>query len=134
MSPLCRRMIEDIQNKNALAHELCNAELAVRSNMNRGQPPQPFDAISGLFERRGIAEGRCGDRFLAVVKHVDVVGKAGADAGERTGTGDVAFRVAVRGEQPQQARFQVRQRYGALARCVPPGGGRRGCPRRGGFR
>ncbi|HEX4084807.1 MAG TPA: hypothetical protein VHY22_07850 [Chthoniobacteraceae bacterium] len=89
--------------------------------MNAGFAPQPIYCESILNQQSRVRRRRLRNAFLAVVENIDVAGKAGAVLVERSRSRNVAFRVSVRGQKPQNFGLKFRERHDTPPRSEPPG-------------
>src|SRR5262252_6058733 len=75
-------------------------------------------------------QGCCRNPFFTVVENVNVAGITYRVPVQRRCSCDIAFRVTMGSEKPENLDLNFRQWHGTLARSVPPVAELHGCPPR----
>jgi hypothetical protein len=76
--------------------------------VDQRQLPKPRNSVARRRECLRVVQGRRRNPLLAVVKYVDVTGDARRVPVQRRGPGDIAFRIAARGEQAENVGLNLR--------------------------
>jgi len=95
---------------------------------------QPLHGEARSDQQCNIRFCRRGNDFFAIMKNIDVIRVPGAVAIERDGACDVAFRIPMLGQQPENFALDSRERHGKPARSQPRGRVISGHPLGAGFR